>query len=654
MAKPKSEVEELYEEATKHVMGPLRSYWLNHAFIRGLQWLRWNTAVTRLSEQVEDRDRVQAVFNKMRANQRTINGNLTQRELKFEITPTGPDDESVRSARLGEAILRDLHRNQRWEVIREEHMSGVCKGGTGALMVEIDPDTELPTVKPLSLAEFIVEGGSRNAESARWVIKVEALPPKTVKVLFGMSKEPPADAHAGLAPFQHRMLHQGWGSNSTMPDLTKVLTYYERPMGKSKGGFQVIIDGKIVQKGKWPYPFTDRLPIAVARETVEENQWWGTTYMDDVRKIQVILNGIWSGIAEHAKELGTVRALFPASAEPFVEEMSDKAGFQPWPDGVEMPEYLEQPQLKNWYESVIDRASLMIDDIMGVHDVSRGLAPPNIESGSGLSILSENDSSPTGRLIKEVARCWQEVGQMSLQIYQTTQKKSRTVTVDAGFGPERFPHKGSDLSAEFEVRVPSEGITPRSKIGMIQQADKMLQMGLIQTPAQYIKIADLPSSDELIAGISPQTHKAKRENADLARGNISNPEWHKEDDHQIHISEHKAFMSTQRWELLPPQIQKLFMDHVQMHKTYEAEGRAKEIQMAGAEARAEQASGPMDMSAMGGPPNQQREGPPPAPPSTPTGGGPVGGQGNISPDSSAPQELEASIGQSVDALMQMG
>ena len=113
-------------------------------------------------------------------------------------------------------------------------------------------------------------------------------------------------------------------------------------------------------------------------------------------------------------------------------------------------------------------------------------------------------------------------------------------------------------------------------------------------------------------------------------------------------------MSTQRWELLPPQIQKLFMDHVQMHKTYEAEGRAKEIQMAGAEARAEQASGPMDMSAMGGPPNQQREGPPPAPPSTPTGGGPVGGQGNISPDSSAPQELEASIGQSVDALMQMG
>ena len=186
MAKQQTEVEELYEEATKHVLGPLRSYWLNHAFIRGLQWLRWNQAITRLAEQPEDRDRIQAVFNKMRANQRTIIANLTQRELNFEITPTGPDDESVRAARLGEAILRDLHRDQRWEIIREEHMAATCKGGTGALLVEIDPETKLPRVKPLSLAEFIIEPGSRNAESARWCIKVEALPPKVVQALFGM------------------------------------------------------------------------------------------------------------------------------------------------------------------------------------------------------------------------------------------------------------------------------------------------------------------------------------------------------------------------------------------------------------------------------------------------------------------------------------
>ena len=611
MAKEKTVVEELYTEATRHVIGPLQQYWLNHAFVRGLQWLRWNTAVTRLSEQVEDRDRIQAVFNKMRANQRTIISNLTQRTLSFEVTPTGPDDESVRAARLGEAILRDLHRGQRWEVIREEHMQATCKGGTAALIVEIDPDSGLPTVKPLSLAEFVVEAGSRNAETARWAIKVEALPPKVVKNIFSLAKEPPSDAHSGLAPFQHKILHQSWGSNSNVPELTKVLTYYERPMGKSKGGFQVIVDGKVIQKGKWPYPFEDRLPIAVSRETVEENQWWGTTYMDDVRKVQVILNGIWSGIAEHAKELGTIRALFPASAEPFVEEMVDKPGFQPWPDGVELPEYLEQPRLQNWYEAVLDRASMMIDDIMGVHDVSRGLAPPNIESGSGLSILAEKDASPTGRLIKETARCWQEVAQMALQVYQTTQTKERTIVIDAGFGPERFPHRGADLSAEFEVNVPQEEIEPRSRIGMIQQADKMLQMGLIQSPAQYIRIAELPGAENLIAGISPQIAKAKRENSELARGEISNPEWHKQDDHDVHIEEHQAFMSTKRWELLPEELQKLFTNHVQMHKNFAAENKASDIKMAGAQAMAEQAGAPIPDIGQGPPVAPPQGGPPP-------------------------------------------
>lgn len=431
-----------------------------------------------------------------------------------------------------------------------------------------------------------------------------------------MKKEPPSDAHSGLAPFQHKILHQSFGTNSTAPELTKVLTYYERPMGKSKGGFQVIVDGKIIQKGDWPYPFKDKLPIAVSRETVEENQWWGTTYMDDVRKVQVILNGIWSGIAEHAKELGTIRALFPASAEPYVEEMTDKPGFQPWPDGVDMPEYLEQPKLQNWYESVLDRASMMIDDIMGVHDVSRGLAPPNIESGSGLSILAERDSSPTGRLVKETARCWQEVAQMALQVYQDTQTEERTVVIDAGFGPERFPHKGSDLSAEFEVVVPKEEIEPRSRIGMIQQADKMLQMGLIQSPAQYIRIAELPGAESLISGISPQIAKAKRENSELARGEISNPEWHKEDDHEVHIDEHRAFMSTKRWELLPSELQSLFTNHIQMHKNFAAETKASDIKMAGAQAMAEQAVAPIPDMAQGGmiePPDLQNTASPPPP-----------------------------------------
>lgn len=595
-------IEEIYKEATEHIHGPLHDYWLNHAFVRGLQWLQWNNNLTRLIETNASDDRIQATFNKIRANQRTVMANLTQRKLSFEIPPTGPDDESVRASRLGEAILRDLHRHDRWEVVREEHMAATCKGGTGALIVEIDPEDRHPVVKPLSIAEFVVEPGSRNAETARWMIKVEALPPKVVQAIFGLGKEPPADANAGLAVFQHRLLTQSFGTGvGVTPKLTRVLTYYERPINGSKGGWKVWIDGKVVKSGKWPYPFTHRLPIAVARETVEENQWFGSTYLNDVRKIQIILNAIWSAIAENAKQFGATKLFYPASAADFAEEMDDRPGLQPWPDGVELPSYLEQPQLRNWFEQIIDRAGYMIDDIMGVHDISRGQAPPNIESGFGISILAEKDASPTNRLIKEEARCWEDMAQMCLQIYQVEYRNTtRTITVDSGFGPERFEHTGADLSEEFDVYVPEDAIQPRSRVGMIAQADKMFQLGMIQTPAQYVRVAELPGSEDILAGISPQLHKARRENAAMARGKITDPDFHKNDDHDLHIEEHRAFMSTERWEMLPAELRSIFDDHVQMHENFKAEARAKEIRMAGAEANAEAAVAPADPMMAGG------------------------------------------------------
>jgi hypothetical protein len=189
------------------------------------------------------------------------------------------------------------------------------------------------------------------------------------------------------------------------------------------------------------------------------------------------------------------------------------------------------------------------------------------------------------------------------------------------------------LSSEFEVRVPEEEIQSRSRTAMIQQADKMLQMGLIQSPAQYVRIADLPGSDDIIAGISPQIAKAKRQNSQMARGEIGNPEWDKDDDHDVHIEEHRAFMSTKRWEMLPEKIQKLFSDHVQIHKNFKAENQAKDIQMAGAQAMAEQAMAPVPE---------------------------VGQEGMIPPPPQAPQEpimqegMEAPMGDDLGAMLGQG
>jgi len=601
MADDKGKITEIYSESYTHIYGELRNYWMNHSFVRGLQWLGWGETVGHLVDQSRKDERIRMIVNRIRANQRTIMGNLTQRQLTFQSMPSMADDASIRSARLGEAILRDLGTSQGWEVVREEHMAGTTKGGTGALMTEIDPETRLPTVKALSIAEFVVEPGSRRAEFARWVIKVEALPPKVVKALFGLKVTPPADAKSGLGPFQNQFLNQDFGSNNPTPELTRVLTYYERPMGgkqKTKGKWMVEVDGKIVDQGKWPFPFDNRLPIAVARESIEENQWYGTTYMNDVRKVQILMNHIWSGIAEHAKELATKKVVYPSAARSFVEEMDDQPGWVPWPEGVEMPQGFDPPKIDASYENIIDRCAMAIDDIMGVHDVSRGQAPPNIESGLGISILTDNDNSPTARLIKETARCWSETARMCLQIYQTEVTEEREVVVQGDIGVERFKHKGSDLNSQFEVTVPTDAIVPRSRAAMVAIADKMWQQGLISEPAQYIEVAEMPGAETLISAIDPDTAKARRENFELVRGEIGDPKWHLIDNHDIHIREHERFMKTKRWEMLEDLVRTDFDNHIKMHKQYQGEARAAEVKMASLEAGAEAALAPQDPSMM--------------------------------------------------------
>jgi hypothetical protein len=591
---------ELYRSSYDHIYGELRNYWMNHAFVRGLQWLGWSEAVSHLVDSSRVDDRVRMTVNRIRANQRTIMGNLTQRELTFEVIPSQPNDAAAREARMGEAVLYDLHRSQGWEVVREEHMAATAKGGTGALTVQIDPESRMPIVQARSLAEFTVEPGSRRGEFARWVVLIDALPPPVVKALFNMSKEPPADARSGLDPFQHRLLHQDFGSGSPNPPLTRVLTYYERPIRNAKGRWIVEVDGKQIDGGAWPFPFKDRLPIAVARESVEENQWFGTTYMNDVRKVQILMNQIWSGVAEHAKELATHKIIYPAGAQSYVEEMNDQPGWQPWPENVEMPQSFQPPPIDRSYENLIDRCAMAIDDIMGVHDVSRGQAPPNIESGLGISILTENDNSPTARLIKETARCWTEISRMCLQIYAEEVTEQREIIVEDDFGTEYYRHTGKDLGKQFNSIVPQDAIIPQSRAARVALADKAWQQGIIKDPVQYVEIAELPGAKNMVSAINPDVAKARRENAEMAKGIIGDVNWHKNDDHQIHIREHSRFMKSKKWEELPPEIQKIYTDHHQMHKNMRAEQQAQEIKMASVQARAEAALAPTDMSGGGG------------------------------------------------------
>lgn len=592
-----SMIRERYWDAVQSMCTELRDYWLNHAFLHGYQWLYWTESAGRLNELPSDPERVQATVNRLWPNTRTVISTLMQRPLVFEVPPTAADDSHVRGARLAETIARAIHHDQNWEELREHVLYATWKGGTGAMCVDWDEDAEpilsddipgSPKYKGdtynehLNITQFVVEPGARYPEKARWWIKAVALPPEQVKDMFPEAfpgdELPPGDATAGLAPFHRKLMSYDRGGDAELIDLTLVMTYYERPNPSCpEGKVCTVVDQKVVFEGDWPFPFKDRLNLVIMRETLRENRWTGDTVLTAARPLQTLLNVSWSSVAEHMKLAGNARLLVPYSSIEMMENITDLPGeMVPYNDSLPVkPDYLSPPQMPGWWIQQPQEIVEQLDDIMGVHDISRGSAPANIESGFGLTILAEKDQTPIGRMTKESGRAFGALMSMNLAIYEDKTKglkQSRRSTVRIpGNAPIDVQWNGKDLRGQVTAVVPEEAIMPRSRAAAMEFAKDMLTTyGPEQiTPATFIALAELPNGRDLLSVTSPDTDRARRENAHFGLGRQCVPyAW---DNHKVHIEEHNKFRKTVDYEMLSMEDREMIAEHIQAHATLAAE-----------------------------------------------------------------------------------
>ena len=581
-------VVEQFEKARKTVRGEIQDYWLNSAFLEGHQWVYFNTQSNRIDTYAGDPERVQAVMNRIWPAQRTTISKLTQRALTFEVMPSAPDDATMRGASTAEAILHDVHVRHRWESLRTRNALSTWLGGTAAICVDWDPSLgnqvdqdkfEGDTVEtPLAISEFVVEPGSRDPVTARWWIKSQTLPPAQVKATYKMDKEPPADAFSAEVAGTERL--QKSRNESQRPDLTRVLTYYERPNGSSpKGSVAVVVDGKYVFGPKpWPFPFKDRLNLAITYETPRDQEWSGVTVVTAARPVQVLLNLAESNVAEHMKNAGNARMGVPQSTMDLMDTFSDLPGEMfPFPDGSNLPAWIAPPPMPNWWAEWPAKLREELDDLLGVHDISRGAAPANIESGYGLSILAEHDSTPVGRMIKSQAEAWSQVATMVLELYSSMVKETRKAMIRVpGDVPEVVPWSGKELHGQTTAVVPEDAIVPRSRAGLQAMAEKMVQMGLIQDVETFAALSELPDQKEMLARSRPDAAKARRENSMLALGRPQVPADF--DEHEVHIAEHNVFRKSTKYERLEPDARVMVDEHIQAHSTMAAElaGRSRQ------------------------------------------------------------------------------
>lgn len=594
-------IRERYERGVKAMRRERQQYIVNKAFLQGSQWTEWDDVRDTLKDFPRTDTRVQVTLNRLRPASRHLMSRLLSRDLVFEVPPADTDSATVRGAKTAEAVLSDLHREHKWEQLRETLAWSTWLGGTAVLSLDWDtsagtPISALPLTgatvgtgevceSALNVLEATWEPGVRDAERGYWWVRAQALPPAEVQCRYGLKKTPPADAAAAEGYLGRALTSRDGG----LPlDLTLVLTYYERPSKlRPAGAVATVIGGEIVDGGvkKWPFPWKDRLNIVVFRESKADGRATGDTVFSDAVLTQAAYNASWSALLEHAKLSGNARLLWPEGSEE-IDDLSDLPGeVVSFSQSLGKPEWLSPPQLPNWLLEQPDRLAAQMDDQLGYHEVSRGVAPGGLESGVGLSILVEQDSTPVGALTKELAHGFERFATLALRLYAAKVTEPRVARVKVpGMISEVVRWTGDALANQTVVDVPMDAVLPRSRAAMLSFAERMLSIGVLpkDRPDVFAKLADLPGQADLLAAVDEDAAKAERMIHLMCTLPEDSESWlsivpSDFDKHATHIARVNSLRKSARYEAMEPWRRELIDLYVQAHETMAAEQMGMQV-----------------------------------------------------------------------------
>lgn len=585
-------ITDLWGDAHRELRKQRRDFRLNTAYYNDDQWVWWDETrdiALALPPRVSDNERVRLTINRIQPNLVTLMSKLLKRELAFEVLPTAVSDDVMSGARLAEFVLKAAHTDNGWETIREENLLNCFLGAAAAIAVEWDPngrdlehDKATGQVKggeakltAYSIAEFAVEPGSRRLDEARWWISANAIPTAQVRDHYDLSWEPAADSSGDDNPGRSASWHTDGDPNK---DLATVYCFYERPNKLTpKGKVCHVVDDQIVYEEDWPFPF-DHLNLYVFRQQKLPQRWYGNTLVNAARPIQTAYNHARSNMAEHMKLAGNARLAVPDTTMDIVDDLTDEAGeIVPYDAQAGVPSYISPPNLPRWLVQEADNLKSELDDVMSVHDVSRGVSPANDSSGIALSLLAEKDDTPLGLMAKDQAHGWAMVGTMVLKLYEAEVKEKRSAHIDVGAGtPVSREWNGEDLHGQTRVTVPLDNVLPHSRVAMQAWLMSLVDRKLIPSSPDLVgRLLDLPGTHMIQEALDVDASQAQQENGWMSTGVVVLPEPF--EDHARHIAEHNRHRKSNAYRFGDPETRQLVDLHIEAHQQMLAEEAAKQL-----------------------------------------------------------------------------
>ena len=419
-----------------------------------------------------------------------------------------------------------------------------------------------PIGVPFKQAEWILEAHERSIGYAmeRW----------------GLKEKDIAAAYPGARERWYRGVFDQHGSIKE-ENRNDVVVVYElwcpRSATNPRGRFAVVIGDKVVnrrhnRKLENPYdhgrtPYIECMALKVPGRAIGKTPAW------DCFDPQAMINKLASQIMENIELFANPRVWVRE------DEAIDEWELTSKPGGIHrysthMPEIMPGVTMPSTVYAIFDRWIRVLQEAIGVHDVSIGRAPQSGRSGRFILALQDADNTRMAPTTKRVTRWGQDLFRLILTVARQFITDERLIAIRGAdnawewrsFRGEQLLPGGSPSSGPeaFNIQLRTTG-QARSRAAQIELATMLIQYGFFRP--------DVPEDRRMVMlmlelGDTTQHMDAQQAHRDLQRrvhekllhGVWIPPAYYHH--HAVRLEELRRFQNSPDFEGQPPEIKELF------------------------------------------------------------------------------------------------
>lgn len=582
-----------------------RQWYLNLAFYYGQHYVKFRNLNANFDMYVPPAPyyRVRPVINQVRKVVRKEISRLTAQKPNAYVIPASMEDRDIFAAQAAEQIWSSLWRQHKINRIVRQAVFWQATCGVGWIKQFWDWTKKDPLNKKLfgdivikaetPFHVFVPDLKEEILEDQPYVIHAQVKTKSWIENFLGIK------ATAGKSDVVDESLLNvmGISDNQHKRDTSIVLEFWVKPgffPELPEGGMFTVAENKIVQGFEgWPYDH-DEYPFSKI-DGMPTGKFYADSVLNDIIPLQRELNRTRGQIIEAKNKMAKPQLLAEEGSILASKITSEPGQVITYKLGMQPPQPLPIQNLPSYVSEEVQRLYTDIADLSGQHEVSQGQTPPGVTAAVAISFLQETDESMISTHYDSLEEGIEKTASHCLsfaKMYWDEPRTIRLVGLDNTFDVQTF--KGSDLGNNLDIHVEAGSALPTSRAAKQAFITDLMKMGFVP-PQEGLEILEIGGLKKIYERIQVDTRQAQRENLrmrvvtekDVMQNEqawMQRPEEERTDpdsglplmtplvvptntydNHQVHIEMHNRYRKSQAFEMAPPEVKKLFEEHVKQH-----------------------------------------------------------------------------------------